>query len=282
MGKGFDSEVKNWKSNLEKHHLIGEMLDCLEKYVTVQEVQKQEHIPVGFSTTNIGPLDFEFPKFEKPVQQCSQENDSSDSDLENMDDFLDDYKQYCEVASMDTDNYCPVLDHILKSGYCEDDHKALTDFACKISVRGVSAIEKVQLSVLKEHHNINEPAKYQIIGDNLDMYVKVKHMSSDKQNRSIHWFAMNAIQDRVSLKPPSNRKQLKPILEVENSEFLPSREDNSKLFSDFIPLFARVLVNKIPDFKCFEGAVIKHIPHLYSSEMKKKSLQVSEYCFTIL
>lgn len=41
------------------------------------------------------------------------------------------------------------------------------------------------------------PAKYQIIGDNVDMLIKIKHQSSSHPNKSIHWFHMNAVKDRV-------------------------------------------------------------------------------------
>lgn len=120
------------------------------------------------------------------------------------------------------------------------------------------------------------PTKNQIIRYNVDMYVKTKHMSSDKQNKSIHWFAMNAIQDRVSLKG-TNTNQIKSILDFEKIEFLPSAEDNSKLLQDFIPLASRVLVNKVPDLQCLKGAVMKYIPHQYSPQKTKRSVQVSGF-----
>ena len=34
---------------------------------------------------------------------------------------------------------------------------------------------------------------YQVIRDNVDMFVKIKHMSSTNQDSSIHWFNMNAV-----------------------------------------------------------------------------------------
>ena len=41
------------------------------------------------------------------------------------------------------------------------------------------------------------PPTYQITGDNLVLMVKVKHMGSMKQNNSIHWFNLNAVQNQV-------------------------------------------------------------------------------------
>ncbi|CAB3988657.1 Hypothetical predicted protein [Paramuricea clavata] len=39
---------------------------------------------------------------------------------------------------------------------------------------------------------------YQLTGDNVDLYVKVKHMSSTNQNSSIHWFNINAVFNRMN------------------------------------------------------------------------------------
>ncbi|XP_031559255.1 uncharacterized protein LOC116295548, partial [Actinia tenebrosa] len=272
MGKNFDSEVKTWKRELEDHHLINEMLDHVDEYLTTQEVQKQEQIPEGFQTINISSLDLSFPTADSSIGCCNENSQSTNSDLANMEDFLDDYKQYSQsesIKALSNAGNCPVSDHLITSGFSEGDLKTFNDFVFDHeTVDELNKLDKIDVGILKSHQNSNEPPKYQIIGDNLDMYVKVKHMSSDKQNRSIHWFAMNAIQDRVSSKCPDNATQIKPILEVENSEFLPSPEDNNKLLQDFIPLAARVLVDKVPDFKCFSGTIIKHIPHQFSQEMK--------------
>ena len=64
---------------------------------------------------------------------------------------------------------------------------------------------------------------YQIIGDNVDFLVKAKHMSSTKQNDSVHWFNLNGILDRVSGHEYLNDKPIKSIREVENIHFLHQR-----------------------------------------------------------
>ena len=46
-------------------------------------------------------------------------------------------------------------------------------------------------------------------------------MSSEKQNKSIHWFAMNAVQDRVTGNALDNLRPIKSIIKMENKEFLP-------------------------------------------------------------
>lgn len=280
MGDNFDDKVKTWKSELEKNHLISEMLGIVDEYVKAQD---KEQIPEGFQTTDVSSLSLTFPESPADVpntEYSEHESQSTNSDLPSMEDFLDDYVDYCEnfkdshVAEND-----PVSDHLLhKCGFSQNDHQIFKDFVVNQleGVEKLNTVDKVDISVLKSRQEDTMPTKYQIIGDNVDMYVKTKHMSSDKQNKSIHWFAMNAIQERVSLKCTST-EQIKSILDVENSEFLPSAEDNSKLLQDFIPLASRVLVNKVPDLQCLKGAVMKHIPHQYSQLMKKKSVQVSGF-----
>lgn len=56
---------------------------------------------------------------------------------------------------------------------------------------------------------------------------------------------MNAVQDRVIGEGLDNSYQIKPIMEVENAEFLPSKEDNSDLQHDFVPLVTRVITQNL-------------------------------------
>jgi len=44
----------------------------------------------------------------------------------------------------------------------------------------------------------HEIPSYQIIGDNLDLNVKVRHMDSENKNKSFHWFNLVAFKDQVS------------------------------------------------------------------------------------
>lgn len=83
---------------------------------------------------------------------------------------------------------------------------------------------------------------YQLTGDNVDLYVKAKHMSSTNQNSSIHWFSINAVLNRVNNNQLNNNKPIMFVLEMENSQFLPSAQDNVNILQDFIPLVSRVLV----------------------------------------
>lgn len=138
----------------------------------------------------------------------------------------------------------------------------------------VSSTSMETLSMLMQQSDSDRPLGYQIIGDNVDLMIKVRHQASDKPNKSIHWFHLNAVKDRVSGAGLSEKGSIKLVDEVENWEILPSYQDNEELLHDFIPLFARVICDRIPALKSFKDVVIRHIPHKYSNATKQKSEQV--------
>lgn len=123
--------------------------------------------------------------------------------------------------------------------------------------------------------NTSHSPSYQITGDNLDLHIKVKHMGSLNQNNDIHWFNLNAVQNRVQGNHLDNAKPIKSILDMENVDFLPSGKDNHTYLHDITALATRVVVKNIPALSCFNDVIVHHIPHQYSDIMKEKSKQVT-------
>ena len=113
---------------------------------------------------------------------------------------------------------------------------------------------------------------------NLDLMVKVKHMGSTNQNNSIHWFNLNAVQIRVIGNHLDNTRPTKPVLEMENVDFLPSPADNQNYLHDITAIATRVVIKHIPAFNIFKDVTVHHIPHKYSEDMKQKSQQVKLSC----
>lgn len=129
--------------------------------------------------------------------------------------------------------------------------------------------------MLQEEINSNRPSGYQIIGDNMDLMIKLRHHASDKPNKGIHWFHLNAVKDQVNASGYSDNWPLRKAQEVENWEVLPSSKGTQDILHDFIPLVARVSVDRIQAFKHFKYVVVRHLPHHYSDVMKEKSEQVN-------
>ena len=139
------------------------------------------------------------------------------------------------------------------------------------SISNVSA--DMLKSVIQKWQNSGH-AKYQIIGDNVDMLIKIKHQSNMKPNKSIYWFHMNAVKDRVIASDLSDDKLIDSVCDLQQGDLLPSAGDNQDLLHDFIPLFARIIIDRILAFIVFKDVVIQHIAHKYSVVMKDKSEQV--------
>ena len=155
-------------------------------------------------------------------------------------------------------------------------NETVYDDLCKqlANIATVDSNKLDEVRLLQKEINSNRPSGYQIIGDNVDLMIKVRHQASDKPNKSIHWFHLNAVKDRVNANECSDDEPLKKVQEVEKWEVLPSIKDTHDLLHDFIPLVARVIVDRIPAFKHFKDVVVRHLPHKYSDVMKDKSEQV--------
>ena len=128
-------------------------------------------------------------------------------------------------------------------------------------------IEACNIAKKKVEENI---PGYQIIGDNLDLHINVKHMSNDNRNNSLHMFNIVAIKDDVSGKSLPDHRTI-TLEEIKVADFLPSARDIDLLKRDFIPIWTRVLVTQLEKFSLFRPVVVWHIPHEYSTVMQQPS-----------
>lgn len=84
---------------------------------------------------------------------------------------------------------------------------------------------------------------------------------------------MNAVQDHITGEGLENRHQMKPIMEVENAAFLPSKEDNNDLLYDFVLLRTRDLAENVPACASFRDVVVSQmISHTNSPKKWKLNL----------
>ncbi|CAB4037460.1 Hypothetical predicted protein, partial [Paramuricea clavata] len=294
MGKEFDKPVLEWKEKIESHGSLCDILSKCEEYIEENEVINQEFVPKGFQTINVSPhnLSFPFTKTEPQLVQVDHEACNKDHNENSLSSESECELFYLENLPIEADTLPLIrqsesLNLITLSGetHKQNFKKWLDENAPGFSILsfiklanlakeiGKDGLDGSDVSTLRRKLELDTPPLYQIVGDNTDLYVKTKHMSSEKQNKIIHWFAMNAVQDRVTGNALDNLRPIKSIMKMESKEFLPSFHDNQHLLHDFIPLFARVLVDKIPAMQNFKSVVVKHIPHKYSNEMKKKTTQ---------
>lgn len=87
MGNSFDATVKMWKHEMERDHVLHEMLSKVEEYVDEQVAINQELIPDGFQTVNVSDVDISFVKSDTLPELPIEDAQSVDSDLVDIEDF---------------------------------------------------------------------------------------------------------------------------------------------------------------------------------------------------
>ena len=131
------------------------------------------------------------------------------------------------------------------------------------------------VDVLSSSDQPNNWVGFKIVGDNVDKTVKPRDMRSDRQARSLHYFHLYAVRDRIDASHLSEEPRLvEPDAPVE--ELLPTVEDEHMMLANFEVLIGRTLVQHMPFFyRGFSDVVVQHIPHRFSEEMSQKSDVVS-------
>ena len=87
---------------------------------------------------------------------------------------------------------------------------------------------------------------WKLVGDNLDLTVKVRDMRVDNPNQTHHFFHTIAIQDPGHL---DNCKLQCFVSTLEVGSFVPSPSDKQSLRSDLIALRAPIIVSEFEEFK---------------------------------
>ena len=116
---------------------------------------------------------------------------------------------------------------------------------------------------------------YRLCGDNIDKNVYTRHMRIDHRNKSLHYFHMYAVENRVHFSELSEEcPDNSHVLDFQSvaKSLLPSSRDDSTLKKNIAILISRVLCKYLKFFKLsFDDVVKKHIQHRYYEEMSSKS-----------
>ena len=82
-------------------------------------------------------------------------------------------------------------------------------------------------------------------------------------------------ENRVSGNHLSDQTPLGGIMETENGKCRPTTTDNVKQRQNYITLVERVITTNIPCLHFLSEICTIHIPHKYTTEMKRKKTNVS-------
>ena len=115
------------------------------------------------------------------------------------------------------------------------------------------------------------PFLTRIVGDNVDLEQAARIQSKRTTNKSLHWFQIYAVKDRVACSQSLSDKPQKSLSDLHMKDFLPTAEVHSQLIEDFAVLIQRIVVQYLPAYHMFAKAVTYHIPHGHTAEMEEKS-----------
>lgn len=244
LGKGHDEELLLWKKEVEISDEVKRASETLQK-----ELSDLSYLPQLPSVEDFRRYAC---RFKGVGEQTAQDMQASAPD------------NLPAVSSFAT------LDATCLSLACTSDPHTVTRNICdKLLGTGISRDGLVRCveELIEPSSQSGRATGYQIVGDNCDLHVNVRHMTKDNRNKSFHWFNRVAFKDQAS---GSDLPDLHTttLAAVPVASFFPSHEEIQELKGDFMTLWSRVLVKHLEPFGCFKHAVVYNIPHQYSEIMK--------------
>lgn len=118
---------------------------------------------------------------------------------------------------------------------------------------------------------IQEGIIFKIWGDNVDKQQNVRDLQADHKGDMLHWFSVLVAQSRTQAIELPHVGQLSKLAEIPSEFFLPTCADVTKVKANLVILVSRVLTQHFSTLTPFAKVVTKHIKHIYSQEMSKKS-----------
>ncbi len=117
-------------------------------------------------------------------------------------------------------------------------------------------------------------AGFKIVFDNIDLTVRPRHSTEERQSLSLHNVNAFAVKDHINYSTFSSTRERK---EDYLYSILPNDEDYQSLKERFIIHVSRIIVKYMNFFKeDFQNLIQWHIPHQFSKVMSKKSEVVSK------
>lgn len=116
---------------------------------------------------------------------------------------------------------------------------------------------------------------FKIVGDNIDKEIRPRHMRSDYQTRSLHYFHAYALRDRLNLDSYDDNASAPDQSSIDLETLLPSPNDMRDIRHNMALLIARTLKKYVPYFAKYAKGLERHITHEFSDEMARSSVVVS-------
>lgn len=117
-------------------------------------------------------------------------------------------------------------------------------------------------------------AGFKIVIDNIDMNIRPRYQTFERQTKSIHYVNAYAVRDRIDLSCSSSTEVNS---EVSIDSHLPDDNDRENILANFVILVGRILCELIPALKDIPNLSTQRILHQFTKEMDTKSEIVSRY-----
>ena len=111
--------------------------------------------------------------------------------------------------------------------------------------------------------------------DNIDISQKTYDMIELLQNPDAHYRTLMSTKNRVSGNHLDNTKPISELSELENGLFCPNKSEHVQQQKNCIDRVSCMLVDALPCLQPLKDVVRRHIPHMYSKELKSATKTVS-------
>ncbi|XP_035658422.1 uncharacterized protein LOC118403730 [Branchiostoma floridae] len=279
-GELHDSTVLKWRTDIEHYFMAQRVLETI-KEATAEEEAKAEKAMLDKSGDSSSTISF------ADLSACGFSVKAVSSDFEDLDlgvSILQEGETNAEMQDVDLGV------GVLPEDKTNEGRKSLSELApgypegayaiANLAIQDSTSTESSHLpystaTILKAISAIAQyfPEWFQLCFDNVDLNVTPKHQGRDNTTKSYHWVHQYAAKDRVKTDLPNTAPQ-KALKDFDLTDVLPTEEVQQLLRKDFIVDVGRMMVKRIPAFKCLEDVAVWHIPHPYEEEMAQKSEQV--------
>ena len=104
--------------------------------------------------------------------------------------------------------------------------------------------------------------------DNIDISQKTHDMTELFQNPDAHYCTLMSTKNRVSGNHLDNTKPICGLSKLENGSFCPNKSEHVEQQKNYVDLVSCMLVDALPCLQPLKDVVRRHIPHMYSKELK--------------
>ena len=111
-----------------------------------------------------------------------------------------------------------------------------------------------------------------ITGDNLDLYVRTNHVSSENRNKDLHMFTSNIILPRIATIDMDNSPPQIDPREIRPEDCLLNDSESACMIGGYALVLGRLLAEKFSSFSWMKQLLPQHLDHQYSLQMSQPSV----------